>query len=90
MVKRVSEPPGGSSRLEPLVSVEEAATFLGVQVGTAYLWAETERIPSYKIGNLRRFRLSDLEAHVQARRAGPLEQSSRWTPPGPTRHKPVA
>lgn len=90
MVKGVSEAMGGSSRLEPLVTVEEAATFLGVQVGTVYLWAETERIPSYKVGNLRRFRLSDLEAHVQAGRAGPPKQSDRWTPPGPRRHKPVA
>lgn len=90
MVKRASEPTRGSSGMEPLVSVKEAATFLGVQVGTVYLWAETERIPSYKIGNLRRFRLSDLEAHVQAQRAGPPELARRWTPPGPTRHKPVA
>jgi excisionase family DNA binding protein len=79
-----------TSSLEPLVTAEEAATFLGVQVGTVYLWAETERIPSYKIGNLRRFRLSELEAHVQAGRAGPPEQSDTWTPPGPRRHKPVA
>jgi excisionase family DNA binding protein len=90
MVRNVSGPMSETSRLEPLVTVAEAATFLGVQVGTVYLWAETERIPSYKIGNLRRFRLSDLEAHVQAQRAGPPEQSGRWTPPGPMRHKPVA
>lgn len=90
MVRRVPEPTSGSSRLEPMVSVEEAASFLGVKVGTVYLWAETDRIPSYKIGNLRRFRLSDLEAHVQTQRAGPPEQSSRWTPPSTTRHKPVA
>jgi excisionase family DNA binding protein len=59
--------------LDPLVTVEEAATFLGVQPGTVYLWAETGRIPSYKIGTLRRFRLSDLEAHLRAHRQGPEE-----------------
>jgi excisionase family DNA binding protein len=89
MVKRVSKPIG-SSPLEPLVTVAEAATFLGVRIGTVYLWAETERIPSFKIGNLRRFRLSDLEDYVQAQRAGLPEEPSRWKPPGPTRHKPVA
>ena len=53
------------------MTVEEAAAFLGVQVGTIYLWAEWERIPSYKIGNLRRFRLSELETHLHAFREGP-------------------
>jgi excisionase family DNA binding protein len=70
MVESASQPIGSSPR-EPLVTVAEAAAFLGVRVGTVYLWAETDRIPSYKIGNLRRFRLSDLEAQVQAQRAGP-------------------
>ncbi|MGH2656810.1 MAG: helix-turn-helix domain-containing protein [Actinomycetota bacterium] len=56
--------------LEPLVTVEEAAAFLGVRLGTVYLWAEMGRIPSYKIGALRRFRLSDLEAHLYAHREG--------------------
>jgi excisionase family DNA binding protein len=68
-------PEGEPGRLEPLVNVEEAAVFLGVQPGTAYLWAETGRIPSYKIGTLRRFRLSDLEAHLRAHRQGPEEPS---------------
>lgn len=54
-----------------MVTVEEAASFLGIQPGTAYLWAETGRIPSYKVGALRRFRLSDLERHLQSGREGP-------------------
>jgi excisionase family DNA binding protein len=58
-------------RPEPLVSVEEAAAFLGVRPGTVYLWAETGRIPSYKIGARRRFRLSELDAHLRAYREGP-------------------
>ncbi len=69
-------------RPEPLVAVEEAAAFLGVQPGTVYLWAETDRIPSYKIGTLRRFRLSDLEAHVQDHRVGPSRKTPGWRPPG--------
>jgi excisionase family DNA binding protein len=75
--------------VEPLVTVEEAAAFLGVQVGTIYLWAECERIPSYKVGNLRRFRLSELDAHIKARRTGP-SGASKWDPPGPAGQEPVA
>ena len=63
--------------LEPLVTVEEAAAFLGVQPGTVYLWAETGRLPSYKIGALRRFRLSDLEAYLESLREGPNETRNR-------------
>lgn len=66
-----------TTRVEPLVTVEEAAAFLGVQVGTIYLWAECERIPSYKIGNLRRFRLSELEAHLHALQEGPERLEGR-------------
>ena len=82
MVRGVSEPAGGTSRLEPLVTVAEAATFLGVQVGTVYLWAETERIPSYKIGALRRFRLSELEQHLRSCRneASPPRESAPRCP----------
>jgi excisionase family DNA binding protein len=60
--------------VEQLVTVEEAASFLGVQTGTVYLWAETGRVPSYKIGALRRFRISDLEDHLRAHRQGHDEQ----------------
>lgn len=60
----------GTGSLEPLVTVEEAAALLGVRPGTVYLWAEMGRIPSYKIGALRRFRLWDLEAHLRAHKEG--------------------
>lgn len=66
MVRDISEPVGRPPRVEPLVTADEAATFLGVKVGTVYLWAETQRIPSYKVGSLRRFRLSDLERHLHS------------------------
>lgn len=58
---------------EPLVTVSEAAAALGVRPGTVYLWAELGDIPSYKIGTLRRFRLSELAAYVEARREGPAQ-----------------
>jgi hypothetical protein len=58
MVARVSEPIGGSSAPESLVTVNEGAAFLGMQVRTAYLWAETGRIPLSKINDLRSLRQS--------------------------------
>lgn len=79
-MKATAQHPEGTTpetRVEPLVTVEEAAAFLGVQVGTIYLWAECERIPSYKIGNLRRFRLSELETHLHALREGPERPGAR-------------
>jgi len=72
-------------RPEPLVAVKEAAAFLGVQPGTVYLWAETGRIPSYKIETLRRFRLSDLETLVQDHRVGPSQMTPSWRPQGSKR-----
>jgi excisionase family DNA binding protein len=59
------------ARREPLVAVAEAAEFLGVRRATAYLWAELGRIPSYKIGALRRFSLSELASHLERYRDGP-------------------
>jgi excisionase family DNA binding protein len=59
------------ARREPLVAVAEAAEFLGVRPATVYLWAELGRIPSYKIGALRRFRLSELASHLERHRDGP-------------------
>jgi excisionase family DNA binding protein len=56
---------------ESLLTVGQAAAFLGLRPGTVYLWAETGRISSYKVGTRRRFRLSELEAHLKAHREGP-------------------
>jgi excisionase family DNA binding protein len=68
---------------EPLVGVQEAAAFLGVRPGTVYLWAETSRIPSYKVGARRRFRLSELDAHLRAHREGPDgAPSGKWSVAG--------
>jgi excisionase family DNA binding protein len=71
MVTGVPEAVSRSSGSEPLVSVREAAEYLGVRPATVYLWAELERIPSYKLGALRRFRLSELASHVERFRRGP-------------------
>lgn len=63
-------------RREPLVAVGEAAEFLGVRPTTVYLWAELGRIPSYKIGALRRFRLSELASYLERFQDGPSPRAA--------------
>ncbi len=55
---------------EPFVDIEAAAKFLGVKVSYLYEECRLGRIPSYKLGKFRRFRLSELEAWATARQAG--------------------
>ncbi len=51
-----------SATPEPFVDIEAAAKFLGVKVSYLYEECRLGRIPSYKLGKFRRFRLSELEA----------------------------
>jgi excisionase family DNA binding protein len=53
---------------EPFVDIESAATFLGVKVSYLYEECRLGRIPSYKLGKFRRFRLTELETWAAARR----------------------
>jgi excisionase family DNA binding protein len=41
-----------------------------------YSAAEAGRIPSYKVGRYRLFRLSEVEAWIQAQRQGPVVKAS--------------
>jgi excisionase family DNA binding protein len=56
---------------ENLVGIEEAARFLSVKVSWLYEQVRLGKVPSYRIGKFRRFRISELEAYLQARRDGP-------------------
>lgn len=47
---------------ETLMSLSEVAEFLQVAERTVYLWAQAGQIPSFKLGNLWRFKRADLEA----------------------------
>ncbi len=51
--------------IERYVTADEAAGFVGVNKFTIYKWALERRVPSYKFGKSRRFRLSDLDRFVQ-------------------------
>ena len=56
---------------DPLLSVEQAAEFLGVSAYTVRQWARERRIPAIRLGRYWRFRQSSLDAWIQAQeRAG--------------------
>ncbi len=47
---------------EPFVTVKIAAEFLGIPENTLYKLALSRKVPSYKAGKLRRFKISELAA----------------------------
>ena len=55
---------------DQLLSRKEAARLLGVKSGTLEVWASTRRyeLPFIKVGRLVKYRMSDLEAFVEARK----------------------
>jgi excisionase family DNA binding protein len=52
--------------MENYVNVETAANFLSVKPSHLYALVRTGKIPSTKVGALRRFRLSELDAWAKA------------------------
>ena len=52
---------------EILLTRQEAADVLGLQPNTLAVWQSTKRynLPSVKVGRLRKYRLSDLQAFIQ-------------------------
>jgi len=53
-----------------LLSVEEAATYLGVQKSTIYSWAWRRKIPSVKMGRRLLFDREDLDRIIEERKRG--------------------
>ena len=49
-----------------LISVEEAAKYLGVQKSTIYSWAWRRKIPSVKMGRRLLFDREDLDRMIEA------------------------
>ncbi len=56
---------------EHLIGIKEAAGFLCVKVSWLYEQVRLGRVPSYRVGKFRRFRMSELEVWLQERRDGP-------------------
>jgi excisionase family DNA binding protein len=56
---------------EPLVDVKRLKELYGNPESWWYQAAETGRVPSYRIGKYRKFRLSEVEAWIKEQRQGP-------------------
>lgn len=51
---------------EAWVSVDDVARHLGVAKDSVYRWIERRHLPAHKIGRLWKFRLSEVDAWVEA------------------------
>ena len=55
---------------EPWVSLNEIALHLGVSKDTIYRWIDGREMPAHKVGRLWKFKISQVDAWVQAGNAG--------------------
>jgi excisionase family DNA binding protein len=53
-------------KLEPLLTVSEAAKLLGISPWTLRQWLSQRRLPFVKVGRLTKLRPSDLQAFIAA------------------------
>jgi PTS system nitrogen regulatory IIA component len=53
--------------MEPLLTVDEIAKYLRVQPSTIYQWTHQGFIPHIKIGNLVRFRISQVDKWLEGK-----------------------
>ncbi len=51
---------------ERWVGVNEVATHLGVAKDSVYRWVESRDLPAHRVGRLLRFKLSEVDAWVEA------------------------
>jgi PTS system nitrogen regulatory IIA component len=61
---------------DQLMSIKELADYLKVNVTTIYLWSQRGQIPAMKVGNLWRYRRSDIEDWLNAQRNQPVKQEA--------------
>lgn len=47
------------------LSVEEIATYLGINQDTVYKWITRKQLPAHKVGRLWRFRREEVDAWVR-------------------------
>jgi excisionase family DNA binding protein len=58
---------------EELMSVRELADYLRVNISTLYIWSHHGKIPAMKVGNLWRYRRSEIDAWLEEGRRAPVE-----------------
>lgn len=51
---------------EPWVSVDEVAKHLGIAKDTVYRWIESKSLPAHRVGRLWKFKLSQVDAWIEA------------------------
>jgi len=56
---------------EGLIEIGEAARYLAVKTSWLYEQVRLGRVPSYRVGKFRRFRVSELESWLREHRDGP-------------------
>ena len=61
---------------EPWVSVDEVVRHLGVAKDTIYRWIEAKGLPAHRVGRLWKFKLSQVDAWVEAGGASHDEQTT--------------
>jgi excisionase family DNA binding protein len=55
------------------LTVAQAEERYGISRWTLYLWASQGKLPSYKIGKLRRFAITDLDKYFEEFRMNPKD-----------------
>ncbi len=59
---------------DQLMSVKELADYLQVNISTVYLWSQRGQIPAMKVGNMWRYRRSEIEEWLNQRRTPAVGQ----------------
>jgi len=54
------------SEQEPWASVDDVAKHLGIAKDTVYRWIESKGMPAHKVGRLWKFKLSQVDAWIEA------------------------
>ena len=60
-----------------LMSLPELARYLGMAERTIYLWAQSGKIPAFKLGATWRFSRSEIDAWLETQRSGPVVSTGR-------------
>ncbi len=62
---------------ERWLSVHEIAAHLGVNRDTIYKWVDRKKMPGHKVGRLRKFLVSEVDAWVKTGTAGKEDKPTR-------------
>jgi PTS system nitrogen regulatory IIA component len=61
---------------EQLMSVQETAEYLNVNISTVYMWSQKGQMPAMKIGKMWRYRRSEIDAWLNSRRTPRVEREA--------------